>query len=100
MIKTDVVIEHLDIQNTEYLLLKVIDLVKAREFLDLLLPWLISAVDRRFDLSLNTRSMIMETLEELLQSEESSEYRLDELQVKEVSRVYSKLRKELILFGI
>ena len=100
IIKTGVVIEHLDTQNTEYLLLKVIDLVKAREFLDLLLPWLTSAVDRRFDISLNARSMIMEALEELLESEESSEYRLDKLQVKEVYRVYNKLRQDLISFGI
>eukprot|EP00826_Nyctotherus_ovalis_P022490 TRINITY_DN17428_c0_g1_i1.p1 TRINITY_DN17428_c0_g1~~TRINITY_DN17428_c0_g1_i1.p1 ORF type:complete len:101 (+),score=26.51 TRINITY_DN17428_c0_g1_i1:451-753(+) len=89
--KTGIVIDQLDAQNTEYLLTKSLDLIKAREFVDLLISWIIAAIDRDIKTSLNVRSSMMEVLRELLE-EEDEEYQLDELQVGEISRVYNVLQ--------
>ena len=90
--KTGIVIDQLDGQNIDYLLTKALDLIKSREFVDLLIPWVVAAIDRKVRLSLNIQSAIMETLEELLELEGSEEYQLDELQISEVNRIYNILK--------
>eukprot|EP00826_Nyctotherus_ovalis_P009630 TRINITY_DN12547_c0_g1_i3.p1 TRINITY_DN12547_c0_g1~~TRINITY_DN12547_c0_g1_i3.p1 ORF type:complete len:198 (-),score=72.73 TRINITY_DN12547_c0_g1_i3:51-644(-) len=92
--KTGVVIEQLDGQNVEYLLGRAVDLVKAREFVDLLVGWVVAAVDRRVKMSLNTQGTIVETLGDLLELE-GEEYQLDELQISEVNRAYNLLKMSL-----
>jgi len=93
--KTGVVIDQLDAQNIEFLLNKAVDLVKAREFVDLLLGWMVAAVDRKVNLSLNIQSIMLEALGGLLGLEGGEEYRLDEVQISEVNRVYNILKAAL-----
>lgn len=92
--KTGVVIEQLDGQNVEYLLGRAVDLVKAREFVDLLIGWVVAAVDRKVKMSLNTQGAIIDTLGDLLELE-GEEYQLDELQISEVNRAYNLLKMSL-----
>jgi len=93
--KTGIVIEQLDGQNVECLLGKAVDLIKAREFVDLLIDWVVAAVDKRVKLSLNTQGTIIDTLEDLLEVEGGEEYQLDELQISEVNRAYNILKMNL-----
>ncbi len=97
--KTGVVIEQLDGQNVEFLLSKVVDLIGSHEFVDLLLAWVIAAVDRKVPLSLNIQSSMLECLSYLLGLESSNDYRLDELQISEVNRVYNILKANLASFN-
>jgi len=97
--KTGVVIDQLDSQNVEFLLYKIVDLIGSREFVDLLLAWIIAAVDRKVVLSLNIQSAILEALSYLLGSEGASDYRLDEMQISEANRVYNILKASLSSFN-
>ena len=97
--KTGIVIEQLDAQNIEFLVNKAVDLVKSREFVDLLLSWMVAAVDRKVNLSLNTQSVMLEALGGLLGLEGAEEYRLDEVQISEVNRVYNILKASLTSFN-
>jgi len=90
--KTGIVIDQLDMQNVEYLLMKTLDLIKAKEFVDLVISWVIAAVDRNIKLSLNMQSLMLEVLGGLLNSEESEEYQLDELQISDLNRIYNLLQ--------
>ncbi len=93
--KTGVVIDQLVSQNVEVLMERVVELIGAHEFVDLLLPWVIAAVDRKVPLAAGVQSSIMNCLSYLLGLESSGEYRLDELQISEVNRAYNILKASL-----
>ena len=97
--KTGVVIDQLDAQNVEFLLTKIVDIIGSREFVDLLLSWIIAAIDRKVQMSLNVQSSLIESLTYLISIEGSKDYRFDELQISEINRVYNILKANLASFN-
>ena len=93
--RTGVVIEHLDQPNIEFTLSKIIDLLSSGDFIDLLLTWVIAAVDRKIRLSINIQSNLARCLSELLSEELQSRHPIDAVQLAEVTRVYSLLKENL-----
>jgi hypothetical protein len=93
--RTGVVIEKLDEQNVEFLINKIADLIIAGEFTDLLLPWLIAAVDRKVVLTLNTQSSIIECFSQTLGPANAKIYHFDELQISEINRIINLLKANL-----
>lgn len=93
--KTGIVIDKLDEQNIEFLLDKIIDLIRSEEFVDLLVPWLIAAVDRKVQLTLNLQSNISECLWSILNPKETDHYNFSQVQISEINRISNLLKANL-----
>lgn len=93
--RTGIVIDKLDEQNIEFLLDKIIDLIGSGEFVDLLLPWIIAAVDRKVPLTLNVQSSIVECLTNVLSPKGTEQYRFDEIQISEINRISNLLKANI-----
>ena len=89
--KTGVVIELLDVSNAKKFLAKALNSIKEREYIDFFLAWIIAAVDRDVELSIDVQNSILEIFKELLEVSFMDYFRLDELQVSEINRVYNLL---------
>jgi hypothetical protein len=93
--RTGIVIDKLDEQNIEFLLDKIVDLIGSGEFVDLLLPWIIAAVDRKVPLTLNVQSSIVECLTNVLNPKGAEQYKIDEVQISEINRITNLLKANI-----
>jgi len=86
--KTGVIIEHLDITSLEHLLMRIAEMIREREFVDLVFPWIVAAVDNKMRISKTLKAEILTALEDLLKDHN---FYLDQLQVDEINRIWNIL---------
>ncbi len=93
--KTGIVVERLEPSIAETLVIRVVELVQTGEFIEMLLSWLIAAVDRKVALSAGCRNAISECLAWVCSNVEQGKVRLDEVQLSEANRVFNMLHTGL-----
>lgn len=93
--KTGIIIDRLDEKNIEFLMDKIIELIRSEEFVDLLLPWLIASIDKKVPLTLNLQGNINECLLCLLNPKVTDHYHFTEVQLSEINRIANILGENL-----
>ena len=95
--RTGIILKNLDQANCEYLLSRIIDMIGNQDFVNFLLPWTISYVDSKIQLSLHLQSSLSEALRSLLDEKNQSQ-KLDNNQILEINRVLVNLKDNLEYF--
>ena len=87
--KTGVVIGRLSPKYGEDLLMRAISILRQREFVDLILPWMLHSIDKRLELPLRIRREMLNVLEDLIRT---NDFEFDEVQASDINRICNILK--------
>lgn len=92
--KTGIVLDKFNAALIENVLTKIAEIVISGDFVELLLGWIITAVDKKFKLSVGLKGALENALTGLCEDDDKMK-RLDEMQLSEANRILNILKIDI-----
>jgi len=89
--KTGIVLDELDLDIIENVLSKAAELIISGEFIELLINWIVVAIDKKYKLSNKLKRTLIRSISTVCENEK----RIDEMQISEANRVLNILKLDI-----